>query len=160
MMLRALCDRRHSGAPGIRQCTDWSSWPRSASWPLRASDLTTHDTPYLSLNIVDTPIPRIGVYRMCRELMCMTSHIIDSRYIAVQYNTILHPAQQLWVQNFGQTSNSRKTPISRTMDVFRELFGEKWPRDNERALYSSCLKSDCSYRQHVIRHFIVGVIDP
>ena len=35
--------------------------------------------------------------------------------------------------------NSRKTPISRpngrTMGVFRELFGEKWPRHFESALY-------------------------
>ena len=38
---------------------------------------------------------------------------IDSRYITVQYDILLSPAQQLRRQNCGHTSNSRKTPISR-----------------------------------------------
>ena len=69
---------------------------------------------------------------------------LDSRYITVQYNTFLHTAQQLRRQNFGHTSNSRKTPIhvphphGQVMGVFRELFGEKWPRDIGSALYCNC----------------------
>ena len=66
--------------------------------------------------------------------------ILYTRYIAVQYNTVLHPVQRLRRWNFGQTSNSGKTPIprhsGRAMDVFRELFGEKWQRDIGSALYS------------------------
>ena len=65
---------------------------------------------------------------------------MDPRYIAVNYNTILHPAQQTRRYNFGQTSNSRKTPIprpnGRAMDVSCKLFGEKWPRDIGSALLS------------------------
>ena len=58
---------------------------------------------------------------------------IYSRYIAAQYNMVLRPAQQLPSWNFGNTSNSRKTPIPRSngraIDVFRELFGDKWLRE-------------------------------
>ena len=63
-------------------------------------------------------------------------HTTESRYIAAQYNMVLHSAQQLRRWNFGQASNSRKTPIprphGRAMGVFRELFGEndrKIPRE-------------------------------
>ena len=49
---------------------------------------------------------------------------IDSRYIAIQYDTILQQAQFQRL-NYGQTSNSQKTPICRSrwlaMGVFREL---------------------------------------
>ena len=72
-------------------------------------------------------------------------YIIYSHYIAVRYNTILHPAQRLRMWNFSQALNSRKTPIprpnGRVIGVFRELFEEKWPRDIGSALYS---KSACS----------------
>ena len=68
----------------------------------------------------------------------------DSRYIAVQYNTLLYIAQlRRW--NFGYTSNSRKTPIPhphrRAMDVFRylESFGEEWQRD------IAVLDASCAY---------------
>ena len=65
--------------------------------------------------------------------------IIDSQYIAVQYNMILHTAQQLRIWNFGQYLNSLKTPISRpngrALCVFRELVVERWPRDIGNALY-------------------------
>ena len=40
-------------------------------------------------------------------------YTIDSRYHVVQYNTILHTAQQLRTQYFGPTSNSQKTSIPR-----------------------------------------------
>ena len=54
---------------------------------------------------------------------------IDSRYFAAQYSTILHPAQQLRMQNFDETSNSRRTPIphpnGRAMGFFREFFFSK-----------------------------------
>ena len=46
-------------------------------------------------------------------LVAAKPNAIDSRYIAVQYSTILHTAQHLRMRNFGQTLNSRKTPISR-----------------------------------------------
>ena len=37
----------------------------------------------------------------------------DSRYIAVEYNTIMHTAQQLRSQSFGYSSeNTKDTPIS------------------------------------------------
>ena len=52
--------------------------------------------------------------------------IIDSRYIMVQYNIVLHTAQQHRRQNFDQTSRLRKTPISRhngrALGVFVEGF--------------------------------------
>ena len=66
-------------------------------------------------------------------------YTVDSRYIAVQYSTILHPAQQFRMKNFGETSNSRRTPLrrpnGRAMGVFRELFGDNWPRDIGGAWY-------------------------
>ena len=62
---------------------------------------------------------------------------MDSRYSTEQYN----PAQQLRWWNFDETSIPRKTfiprPNGRAMGVFRELFGEKWPRDIGSALYSN-----------------------
>ena len=66
---------------------------------------------------------------------------INSRYIVVQYSMIFHTVQHLPMWTFGQTLNSRKTPKShpngRAMGVFRELFGEKWPRDIGSALYNN-----------------------
>ena len=60
-------------------------------------------------------------------------YTIDSRYIAVLYNTKLHPAQQLRWEDFGQASSSRKTPMprpnGRAMCVFRELFEKKCERE-------------------------------
>ena len=71
----------------------------------------------------------------------LNTFVKDSRYIAVQHNTILHTTHQLWRLNFANTSNSRTTPIPRPngrgMGVFPELFGEKWPRDIRSALYLS-----------------------
>ena len=43
--------------------------------------------------------------------LCVST--VDSRYVAVQYNTIFHPAQKCWRENFSQTSNSPKIPIAR-----------------------------------------------
>ena len=63
----------------------------------------------------------------------MYIYTIDSRYIVVQYNTILHSAQ-LQSKNVGHTSNSRRSN-GRAMAAFRELCGEKWPRDIGSALY-------------------------
>ena len=51
---------------------------------------------------------------------------IDSWYIAVHHNTILHTSQQIRRKYFGQTSNPRKTPISRAngraLGVFASYF--------------------------------------
>ena len=65
---------------------------------------------------------------------------IDSWYIVVQYDMIVHTVQQLWRQNFGQTSNSQKTAISCpngwAMPVLHEFWGEQWLRDIMNALYN------------------------
>ena len=58
-------------------------------------------------------------------------YTIDTRYIALQYYTILRPTKQLRRWNFGQA-------LGRAMGVFRELLGEKWPRDINSALYNVC----------------------
>ena len=90
--------------------------------------------PHVSLSLQN----RVAMSRNPCPLMRF-AYTIESRYIAVQYSKILHPAQQIWVQNFGQTSSSRKTPIphpsGRAMDVFCELCVGKWPQDIVSALY-------------------------
>ena len=61
------------------------------------------------------------------------ANTVDSRYIAVQYSTILHTVKRLPMWNFCQTLNSRETSISRpngwAMGFFHELLRKKWPRD-------------------------------
>ena len=90
--------------------------------------------PHVSLSLQN----RVAMSRNPSALMRF-AYTIESRFIAVQYNKRLHPAQQIWVQNFGQTSSSRKTsiprPCGRAMDVFRELCGGKWPQHIVSALY-------------------------
>ena len=83
--------------------------------------------------------------------------IINSRYIAAQHSTILHTVHHLRMWNFGHTLNLRKTPISRpngwAMGVFRELFGEKWPRDIGSELQRARSVSFCPPKRTCARHW-------
>ena len=87
---------------------------------------------------------------------------IDSRYIAVQYNTILHTVQQLRRQNFGQTSNSWKTaiprPSGRAMTVSHELLGGKWPQDIRSSLYPTNTWQSTQFIQISMNHNILPFI--
>ena len=86
---------------------------------------------FISNVLVSWKAPREHEWDHCRTVVPETG-TLNSRYIAGPYNTILYTAHLLRMQNFGQTSNSRQTHISRpngrVMGVFRKLFGEKVPR--------------------------------
>ena len=60
------------------------------------------------------------------------TNIIETRYIAIPYNTMPHTVHWIRKYNFGQTMISRKTPIprpnGRAMGVSRELLQENRPR--------------------------------
>ena len=77
---------------------------------------------------------------------------IDSRYIAVKYNTMLYILQRLRRQNFGQTSNSWKTaiprPNGRVMAALRELL-----RKSDREISGvRCINSSQSGARRGINH--------
>ena len=67
---------------------------------------------------------------------CLEFDTIDSGYIAVIHDTILHTVQQLQWQNFGHIRTHERHPIARP---YRRAMGyykrNKWPRDIESALY-------------------------
>ena len=80
----------------------------------------------------DTLIVKLTKQRPRNECLLSYLHIIDSQYIVVQYNTILHTVNTINLKrNFGQTKNSWKTtkhcPNGRAMGAFCELFGENRP---------------------------------
>ena len=66
---------------------------------------------------------QFGQTRIYFESLCLS--ILQTQYIAVQYNTLLHTVQQLRRLNVGHTSKSRMIPIpcphGRAMGVIREL---------------------------------------
>ena len=59
----------------------------------------------------------------------LNGNTVDSRYIAVQYYTILHTVQQFRRQNIGQTSTSRKTAIPRLHGLSSMNYWEKSDRE-------------------------------
>ena len=59
-------------------------------------------------------------------------YTIDFRYIAARYNPILHTAQQLG--RLHSNTSVRLRTIGRVMNLFRNLFGEKWGQDIGSAL--------------------------
>ena len=70
---------------------------------------------------------------------CGFRYTVGDRYNAVQYNKILHTSLQWRGQNINQRLNLQKTHhiTSELWCVFRENFGENWPRYNGTALYST-----------------------
>ena len=76
--------------------------------------------------------------------------MINSRHIAVEYNTILQPAQPLRLKASVTLPKSRKTPIfrpyGRAMGVIPDLFGEKWPRNIGSA--PGCIKAPHVVSRH------------
>ena len=71
---------------------------------------------------------------------------LNSRYIAVIYDVIMHTAEQLQWQNFGQIYTHERHPYlaltGELWDVFRELYKEN-DRDISSALYLEGIHFHC-----------------
>ena len=57
--------------------------------------------------------------------------VLDSRYIAIIYDTMVHAARQFQRYDFGRVCTQERHPVPRLLDelwvVFRELYIQKWP---------------------------------
>ena len=82
-----------------------------------------------------------GIHQAPLNHHTQTTYTLDSRYIAVIYNTIVHTTQQSQWYNFGQTLHSGTTPHTSPLWAsygvsFVSCFKEKLTQYIESALYS------------------------